>query len=115
MRGLGVTGPDQEFQKLKAIHPSAELHQEGGKAAILLPAFAFTAGDKARRMTALLFPHAHSGYDSRLFFEAQIAGVGQNWTQHTVLGRSWWTPSWNGVPATMPWTQMLCAHLRGIA
>ena len=81
----------------------------------LLPNFGFTAaGGTAYRMDLLLVPFAHSGYVTRLFFERQIAGRGSNWKPHRVIERNWWVPSWNHVPASMRWTQMLLAHLRAV-
>ncbi|MDF0523312.1 hypothetical protein P0R31_39665 [Bradyrhizobium yuanmingense] len=104
----------QEFANLKAMHAGAVLLKEGGQPVALLPGFGFTAGGQTLRMDLLLVPFAHSGYITRLFFERQIAGRGSNWNEHRVLERNWWAPSWNHVPATMRWTQMLTAHLRAV-
>ena len=93
------------------------LHTEGGKPVVHLPKFKFRAGGKSVQMDLLLYPSAHSGYVTRLFFEHKLEGAGEskNWTEHTVLGRRWWAPSWNYVSAEQPWTSMLCAHLRAVA
>ena len=109
---------DPKFAALQAMHPAASLHTEGGQPLALVPGAKFIiAGGKSMEMTLLLFPAAHSGYVSRLFFERKLEGVGrsQNWNQHTVLGRAWWAPSWQGVNPDQPWTSMLCAHLRAVA
>jgi hypothetical protein len=97
------------------MHETAVLLTEGGQPVILLPAFGFTAADHSHRMDLLLVPFAHSGYVTRLFFERVIEGRGSNWTQHRLIERNWWAPSWNHVPASMQWTQMLSAHLRAVA
>jgi hypothetical protein len=110
-----VTDVATEFANLKAMHSAAVLLKEGGQPVPLLPAFGFTAGDQAYRMDLLLVPFAHSGYVTRLFFEHKIEGRAANWNQHRVVERNWWAPSWNHVPATLRWTQMLCAHLRALA
>ena len=34
----------------------------------------------------------------RLFLQQAISGKGANWSSHVVLGRPWWTWSWNQVP-----------------
>lgn len=106
-----------EFAALQAMHPSAALHAEGGKPVVLLPKVKFRAGNKSLEMTLLLYPSTHSGYATRLFFEQRLEGAGksQNWTEHTVLGRKWWTPSWKDVAPGQPWTSMLGAHLRAVA
>jgi hypothetical protein len=104
---------NKEFLALKSIHDSAALFTEGGNPVVLLPDFPFKVDDKDMCMDLLLHPSRHTtGYVTRLFFKEQIAGKGQNWTQHMVIGRAWWAPSWQGVSAEQPWPAMLCAHLR---
>ncbi len=115
MRGFVVSDPAADFAGLKAMHPDAVLLREGGKPVALLPAFGFVAGDRPYRMDLLLVPFLHSGYVTRLFFERQIEGRGANWNLHRVIERNWWAPSWNHVPESLRWTQMLFAHLRAVA
>lgn len=115
MRGLLVSDAAKEFASLKVMHPGAVLLKEGGQPVALLPAFGFTAGDQPHKMDLLLVPFAHSGYITRLFFARKIDGRAANWNEHRVAERNWWAPSWNHVPASMPWTQMLSAHLRAVA
>ncbi len=104
-----------EMQRMQALHDKAVLLQEGGQPAVLLPEFRFKAAGRDETMNLLLVPQAHSGYATRLFFERQIGGRGNNWAQHYVAGKSWWAPSWKDVAATLSWTAMLCAHLRAVA
>jgi len=106
-----------EFAAIKAMHPAATLHSENNVPVVLLPAFKFRAGGKSFQMALLLYPAQHSGYVTRLFFEQQLVGAGQsnNWNPHTVLGRTWWAPSWQNVTPEQPWTSMLGAHLRAVA
>jgi hypothetical protein len=115
VRGIIVTEPATQFDGVKAVHAGALLLTEGGQPVVMLPAFGFTAGDKAYQMDLLLMPFKHSGYVTRLFFERKIEGRGANWRQYRVVERNWWAPSWNNVPATMPWRQMLMAHLQAVA
>lgn len=105
---------NKEFANLKVMHADAVLLKEGGQHVALLTGFGFTAGDQSFKMDLLLVPFAHSGYVTRLFFERQIQGRAGNWNQHRVVERNWWAPSWNHVPASMRWTQMLSAHLRAV-
>lgn len=104
-----------EFERLKAICGAAALYNEGGSPVVLLPAFSFVAAGRDTKMDLLLHPSQHSGYVTRLFFQQQIKGRGANWTQHRVLERSWWAPSWKDVAPTLSWPAMLCAHLRAVA
>lgn len=110
-----MSDPAGQFEGVKAMHAGAALLKEGGRPVVMLPAFGFTAGDQAHQMDLLLVPFAHSGYVTRLFFERQIAGRGRNWTQHRIVERNWWAPSWNNVPETLGWRQMLMAHLGAVA
>ncbi|QDF37446.1 hypothetical protein FJN17_07595 [Bradyrhizobium symbiodeficiens] len=110
-----MTDAAANFAGLQAMHSEAVLLKEGGQPVALLPAFGFMAGDTPYRMDLLLVPFAHSGYDTRLFFANRIEGRGANWNQHRVIERNWWAPSWNHVPASLRWTQILLAHLRAIA
>ncbi|WIW50460.1 hypothetical protein ML401_35680 (plasmid) [Bradyrhizobium sp. 62B] len=109
-----MTEPANQFVGLKAMHNSAVLLSEGGQPVVLLPGFGFTAGGQAQTMDLLLVPFEHSGYVTRLFFARQITGRGSNWKELRVIERNWWAPSWNHVPATLPWTKMLLAHLRAV-
>ena len=105
----------ENFARLKAMHDAAVLLKEGGNPLALLPAFTFAVAGRSETMDLLLVPFQHSGYVTRLFFERKVLGRGSNWTSHRVLDSDWWAPSWNNVPATMPWPAMLCAHLRAVA
>jgi hypothetical protein len=112
-----VTETATEFAAIKQMHPSASLHTEGGHPVVLLPESKFRAGGRTVQIGLLLYPSVHSGYATRLFFEQKLEGAGQsrNWTEHTVLGRKWWAPSWKDVAADQAWTSMLGAHLRAVA
>jgi hypothetical protein len=115
VRGFVVSEPAVEFANVNMMNPGAVLLKEGGQPVVLLPGFRFTAGDQPCEMDLLLVPFAHSGYVTRLFFERKIEGRAANWNQHRVVERNWWAPSWNHVPASMPWMKMLSAHLRAVA
>lgn len=106
---------EAEYQRLKTLRETAVLLKEGGSALVLLPKFSFRSASAELVMDLLLVPFQHSGYITRLFFEQQVAGKGQNWTQHRIVERQWWAPSWKDVKPTLPWPAMLCAHLRAVA
>jgi hypothetical protein len=112
-----VTDTNANLTALQVLYPAATLHTEGGKPVALMPDAKFRVGGKTEQMALLLVPFEHSGYATRLFFERKLEGVGlsQNWTEHTVLSRKWWAPSWKDVAASLPWTSMLGAHLRAVA
>jgi len=106
---------ESAFATLKAMHPTAVLLREGSKPVVLLPKFSFVANGKGVIMDLLLHPSEHSSYVTRLFFERKIDGKGANWREHRVVDRNWWAPSWKDVKPDMPWTAMLCEHLRAVA
>jgi hypothetical protein len=114
VRGLIVSDAAKEFAKLKMMHPDAALLKEGGQPVAFLPGFAFTIAGQPCKMDLLLVPFHHSGYITRLFFERKLDGRAGNWNPHRVIERNWWAPSWNHVPADLPWTKMLTAHLRAV-
>jgi hypothetical protein len=116
VRRLVVTDANAEFPAVQKMHSTAMLVSEAGKPAVVLPAFKFRAGGNVVEMTLLLVPFEHSGYATRLFFERKLEGAGQstNWTEHTVVSRKWWAPSWKDVAPDLPWISMLGAHLRAV-
>ncbi len=103
------------FVQLKKIHDACTLLREGGRPVVVLYGFPFLSAGTEERMDLLLHPGTHSGYVTRLFFERAVVGRGANWTQHRVVDRPWWAPSWQNVPESMNWPAMLCAHLRAVA
>ena len=109
-----MTDDNENLKRVKILHNSAKIVLEGGNPSILLPQFTFRSNRRVIQMDLLLYPSAHSGYPTRLFFEHVVEGRGANWSSHCVIGRQWWACSWNYVEANMEWTSMLCAHLRAV-
>lgn len=105
---------ESEFASIKHMCLAAKLLTEGGKPCVLLPELQFQMAGVLGKMTLLLVPSEHSGYQTRLFFEKKIEGRGQNWNQHRVVEKQWWAPSWQGVSADLPWLDILLAHLRSV-
>ncbi|MCA0312685.1 MAG: hypothetical protein LCH63_02465 [Candidatus Melainabacteria bacterium] len=110
-----MTNISIHFDALKQICPAATILTEGGKALVLLPNMQVVSAGQILTMTLLLVPFEHTGYKTRLFFERKIDGRGSNWNQHRVVDKQWWAPSWQGVPADLPWTAILLEHLRCVA
>jgi hypothetical protein len=111
---------DPSLDSLKAVCPGATLHTEAGVRYVYLPTLKVQVGNDTRQLDALLCVCAHSGYPTRLFLEQQlperqmIGAHPANWTQHVILGRSWYSWSWTGVSADLPAVQMLLAHLKAL-
>ena len=103
----------EEFEQIRQIWPGAQLRGEGGHAAVYLPGFAFSSGGQAVTMDLLLYPHAHSGYVTRLFSRQALAR-GPNWRSHFVCGETWWAPSWNNVQPNQSWVSILANHLKAV-
>ena len=111
---------DAHLDSLKALSPGATLYTEAGFRYVFLPKLKVRVGENTRELDALLCLCAHTGYPTRLFLEQQIAErqtIGTspaNWTNHVILGRSWWSWSWTGVSADLPAPQILLAHLKAL-
>jgi hypothetical protein len=110
-----------ELGKVATLHslcPDAKLVEENGQQFIHLPALKIPVGTQTKTREALLCPSRHSGYLTRLFFNEKIderrtiAGVAVNWSAHSILSRTWYTWSWQGVSADLPLLQMLVAHVK---
>ena len=106
-----MSGADNDLVELRALCPAAALVEEGGSHFIDLPRLKIWSGGEIIVRDALLSLQAHSGYTSRLYVSAPVAGKGANWTVHTVLGRAWHTPSWQGVPPGRA-IEMVQQHLK---
>lgn len=84
---------------------------EGGQVFIHLPSLKVP---HCAPMDALLGLTPHSGYPTRLFLATQVPGKGQNWNQFHILGRTWYSFSWNYVAADRRPMEILAEHLRGL-
>ncbi len=110
----------QALASLKAVCPGADEKHEAGYRYVYLPQLKVPVGTHIMVLDALLAITGDSGYPTRLFLPEPISerqtigGQAANWTQHTVLGRNWWTWSWRDVPATLPEVQILLSHMRAL-
>lgn len=104
----------EHLEELQLICQGAKEMSEGGLAYIHLPSLKLPEGCSPAEVEALLCLSSHSGYSTRLFLRERVAGRGNNWTTHCVLGRSWHTWSWNHIPSSLRPMQILAEHLRGL-
>lgn len=104
---------DDRLADLREICPQARAETEAGKDYIFLPGLRIESDGKVIVMDALLRPGEHSGYRTRLFLAQPLPGKGRGggWSVHTILGRTWHSWSWQGIPETLPFPQMLLEHL----
>ena len=102
---------EDNLSELQGIYPKAKVLTEGSYQYVHIPVLAISAGVKTE---ALLCPQLRDGYATRLFLSSPIPDKGQNWTQHQILGRSWHSWSWQGVPADQRLVQILLGHVKAL-
>ena len=97
---------------LRSLCPQAELMTEGGQTVVYLPGVQFQAGAARVTRNLLLWPGPRDGYLTRLFLSQQVTGsVDRAWTSYNLCGGTRWAVSWQGVPADLPWIEILGGHL----
>ncbi|MEM6480904.1 MAG: hypothetical protein AAF681_03585 [Pseudomonadota bacterium] len=108
--------PIDQLPAIQAFCAGAQLIDERGGKCVFLPDLGIMAGDTEMSQDALFVPNNLLGYgSSRLLYSAQLSsGSGQNWTQHHLVGRTWWAPSFK-VPQQPAWRDEILAHLKGVA
>ncbi|TAJ64654.1 hypothetical protein [Brevundimonas sp.] len=104
---------DTELQRLRELAPAAEIWTEGGQAVAFLPDVEFRVGKETATRDLLLWPRDRDSYNSRLFLSEPVtAANAKNWKTFGIFGRTWHACSWQGVPNTLPWIEILANHLR---
>lgn len=101
----------QQLQEFAGVCESAQLMRDGTHDYIYLKRLRVRVGGDNHVVDALLSPTTHSGYTTRLFLSQPFPGKAANWTMHQILGRSWHTWSWQGVPSELPAIRILLCHL----
>jgi hypothetical protein len=101
----------ESLNKFLSVYPAAKAHSDGGFDFIYIPLLKMPEGCSPTEVEALLCPQKRDGYATRLFISQPIAGKGNNWTTHHILGRVWHSWSWQGVSPTQELTQILLGHL----
>jgi hypothetical protein len=104
----------ESLAELNAICPGANEMAEGGLTYIFLPALRICAAGQALVLDALLCPQQRDGYATRLFLAQVVQGRGSNWSAHQILGRAWYTWSWNHVSSAQRPAQILAGHLAAL-
>lgn len=102
-----------QIEELKQIAPNLSEAQEGGYSFILIEGLQLPEGCVPIAIDALLCPKPREGYESRLFFSAQITGCPtRNWNGNIrVLGKNWFAISWK-VPSGLRLSEILLVHLK---
>lgn len=111
-----VSIPDDQVQELLRLYPGTASAAEGGTTYYLIPDLRLPAGCAPPTVDALLCPVERDGYQSRLYYSAQVAnGPQQNWhvNAHRYLERSWYAFSWR-TRSGLRLVQMVLAHLDGL-
>ncbi|MBB1090450.1 hypothetical protein HUU61_04035 [Rhodopseudomonas palustris] len=107
-----MTDAARQFAEIRKLYPNAEMWTEGGQQAVYLPQLRIANQGATVIRDALLWPTTREGYSTRLFLsEAVTAPRAKNWNPFNICGRSWYACSWQGVPATLPWVEILANHL----
>jgi hypothetical protein len=102
------------FAEIKAVYPGAAEMNEGGITFIFLPNLILPPRCVPRSVDGLLSLSQHGGYTTRLFLSQPVHGAGNNWTVHSIFGKTWHTWSWNNVPSGLRPVEILAEHLRGL-
>lgn len=100
-----------QLAALRRINRGAELWDEGGQPLVYLPTMKVQHNGGTTTVDGLLCPRSHGSYTTRLFLSKSFPNRGQNWTVHQIMGRPWHTMSYNNVPASLRWAEILAIHL----
>jgi hypothetical protein len=108
--------PDAQLQPIAELcDGEVSFRTEGWRRLICMQNLRFYAGGIERKMDALLcLNHDNPTYPTKLYLAEKLPG-GLNWNETAyLLGRSWYTFSWGGVPANQPHVEILAAHLAAL-
>ncbi len=101
---------NEHFEEISLVFPDARVFSEGGLQYIHLPRLPIPSGGEVE---ALLLLNGAAPYTTRLFLStAQTKGP--NWTEHHILGKTWWTWSWKDVPSNIRYMEMLSNHIEAL-
>lgn len=110
--------PEDQIAELRKLSPGLMQGTEAGVTYFLLPQFELPEGCTPGRTDVLLCPTPRDGYDSRVFFAAQISsGKPLNWNHVNVriLERNWSAYSWKvNHRVGLRLAQILLAHLQAL-
>jgi hypothetical protein len=104
-----------ELEELRAVCSSARALTDGPLNLVHLSNLNLEAnGQLIEIPEALLCLSGHQGYLTRLYLSQVVPKNGLNWQTETILGRSWNTWSWQGIPQSHRPAQILAQHLRAL-
>lgn len=107
--------PEEQLNLITVLCANAQLVDESGRRAVYMPGMTFQAGAGEATQDLLFVPFRHSGYDSRLFFTQKLdCGTACNWTQHNLINRTWWSPSYR-VDVQLAWRDQILQHIKAVA
>lgn len=106
---------EDQIKELKQMTPDLSSAQEGGYSYILIKGLQLPGHCSPSTVDALLCPKPRDGYESRLFFSAEITGCpSRNWNgKIRVLDRNWHAVSWKVLPGLRLY-EMLMIHLKAL-
>lgn len=106
--------PKEQLNLIIDLCPKAQLVDESGQKVVFLPDMKFQAGAGESTQSLLFVPFHFSGYDSSLLFTQKLnEGPARNWTQHNLLNRKWWRPSYS-VDTQLSWLDQIFQHLKAV-
>jgi hypothetical protein len=110
-----MSSPTAELEGLRRLYPAAYAGKDGALDVAYLPGLLVGKEGQKSAVLALLYPHQESGYPTRLFLDRQVVTTeSKTWQTRVIAGETWWSISWTGVPNSLPWTEILANHLRGL-
>ena len=106
-----MTDVNEQLATMRSLCQGAELWEEGGRPLVFLPGLKVHSGGEVHTVDGLLCPRDRDGYETRLFLSKAFPGKVANWNVFNIKGRTWHSPSWQGVSAKLPWLEILGGHL----
>ena len=104
-----------ELEELQAVCSSAMTLTDGPLNLVHFSKLKLeTNGQLIEVPEALLCLSGHQGYLTRLYLSQTVPKTGLNWQIETVLGRTWHTWSWQGIPQSHRPAQILAQHVRAL-
>jgi len=111
---------ENQIKELKSIAPNLSIARDGAITYIRIDNLQLPDGCEPPVVNALLCPVQKDGYESSLFFSAQISGYPvynppRNWNRKDVriLGENWFALSWR-VKSGLRLAEMLQIHLSAL-
>ena|SRR6266571_3420035 len=107
--------PQDQIDELKRLFTDVSYAAEGNYDYFLIRNVTLPKPCTPESADVLLCPNAREGYNSRLYFPAQVqCGKSLNWNGTTfIFDRQWHAFSWKLQPTERRLAQMVASHLRG--